>query len=65
MINFVRRIREDIKHSENLDLYVTVILAMALVILNILGYASAESIPSLTLAILAPLTSQYWEIDTD
>lgn len=51
-MQILRRIWNDIKRGENIDLYITVCAAFSLVILNLLGLASSTLIGSLTLAIL-------------
>lgn len=51
----LKRIWEDIRHGENIDLFVTVFLAIGLVVLNVLGLAPQAWIAPLTLAILGLL----------
>lgn len=48
----IRRIWKDIQHFENLDLYITVVVAISLAIVNILGVELSSYIPPITLAIL-------------
>jgi len=54
---FLKRILDDIKHGENIDLYVTVILAIIISILNAIGLANSALLSSISLAILALLAS--------
>ena len=51
----LRRIWNDIKRGENIDLYLTVIVAIGLAILNVIGVAPKEDLPSITLAVLGLL----------
>jgi hypothetical protein len=55
-MQILRRVWNDIKRGENIDLYITVCAAFLLVILNILGFASSTWIAPLTLAILGLLS---------
>ncbi len=48
----IQRIWKDIRHFENIDLYITVIVAIGLVILNLFGVALTAYIAPLTLAVL-------------
>lgn len=48
-------ILEDIRQGENIDLYVTVIIAIALAVLNVVGIAPQSYIAPLSLAVLALL----------
>jgi hypothetical protein len=52
MRRFAQQVLEDIKHGENVDLIVTVALALIISVLNALGIASAGIISSITLATL-------------
>ncbi len=54
---FVKRILDDIKCGENIDLYVTVILAIFISILNAIGIGNSALVNSLSLAILALLAT--------
>ncbi len=54
-MRFLRKIWEDIKQGENLDLYLTVLAALILAILNLVGFALPSVINSFSLAILALL----------
>jgi hypothetical protein len=49
------RIWNDISHFENIDLYITVIVAVGLAIFNLLGIAPSSYIAPLTLAVLGLL----------
>lgn len=53
----LQRIIEDIKRGENIDLYTTVLVAIILAILNIIGLASPVLLNSLSLTVLALITS--------
>lgn len=55
MMQVLRRIWEDIRHGENVDLYVTVAVAIVLAVLNIVGFAPQAWIAPLNLAVLALL----------
>ena len=52
MIRFVRRVLEDLKRGENIDLVVAVILALIISLLNALGVAPSGLVLSATLATL-------------
>ncbi len=52
-MKLIRRIWNNIRRGENIDLYVTVVAALVLATLNILGKASQTWVTSLTLALLA------------
>lgn len=52
----LRRFWNDIRRGENIDLYVTVIGAFLIAILNLLGLASSASVAPLTLVILGLLS---------
>jgi hypothetical protein len=55
---FIKRILEDLKRGENIDLYVTVILAITVATLNAVGLSqNSQLINSLSVAILALLAS--------
>lgn len=51
-----RRVWKDIQQGENIDLYVTVALAIILAILNLVGLAPSVLLNSITLAVLALIT---------
>lgn len=51
----LRRIWDDIRHGENIDLYSTVLISLALSVLNVMGIASPSSIALITLASLVIL----------
>lgn len=55
MITILKRVWKDISQGENIDLYVTVIVAIVLVILNIAGVAPPSWLGSITLGVLALL----------
>lgn len=52
MRRFARQVLEDIKRGENVDLIITVVLALVIAILNGLGVASPGIVSSITLATL-------------
>jgi len=54
---FLKRIVDDIKRGENIDLYVTVILAIIVSVLNAIGIGNSALQNSLILAVLALLAS--------
>ena len=51
----IQRIWKDIRHFENIDLYITVIVAIGLALLNLFGVALSSYIAPLTLAVLGLL----------
>lgn len=55
-MSFLIRIWQDIRRGENIDLVVTVVVAIGLAILNIAGVAPASLIAPLTLAVLGLLS---------
>lgn len=55
-MNLLFSIWTDIRHGENIDLYLTIIAAFGVSVLNIFGLAPAALIPPLTLAVLGVLT---------
>ena len=52
----LQNIWNDLKRGENIDVYVTVVAAVGLAILNIFGLATDTLVTSLTLAVLALIT---------
>lgn len=54
-MNTLRRIWNDLRKGENIDLYLTIAAAVALVVLNLAGVAPATLVAPLTLAVLALL----------
>ncbi|MCL4300180.1 MAG: hypothetical protein KJ077_30890 [Anaerolineae bacterium] len=54
-MSFLKRIWEDIRRGENIDLYATVIIAFSLVILGLVGITPAGLVASLTLTVLGLL----------
>lgn len=54
-MEILRKIWDDLKHGENIDLYITVLLALGLVILNLIGVAPSTWLEPLTLAVLGLL----------
>ena len=54
-MQFLRSVWQDVKQGENLDLYVTVAVSVALAVLNVLGIAPQSLIAPLNLAVLALL----------
>ena len=53
----IRRIWNDIKKGENLDLYITVIIAFTIGVLSLFGYANQTLATAITLAALGILTA--------
>lgn len=51
-MKLISRFLIDIKRGENIDLYITVIVALSLTLLNVLGLASQATIAPMTLAVL-------------
>lgn len=51
----LRRIWDDIRSGENIDLYITVIVALGLAVLNIIGVAPQAYLAPITLAVLGLL----------
>jgi hypothetical protein len=56
-MNVVKGIWNDIKKGENLDLYITVVIAFTIGILSLFGYANQALATSITLAALGILTA--------
>lgn len=56
-MNSLKRILEDIKRGENIDLYLTVVMAIVVAVLNLFGFASSALLSSLSLAIFALIAS--------
>jgi len=54
-MKLLRSIWDDLRQGENIDLYLTVIVALAISVLNLAGWAPATLIPAITLAVLALL----------
>jgi hypothetical protein len=54
-MKILRNIWDDIRKGENIDLYLTIVAAVAFVILNMVGETSPSLLASLTLAVLALL----------
>lgn len=54
-MNFLKQVWEDVKRGESIDLYVTVLLALALTVLSLLGIAPQTLIASITLTVLGLL----------
>jgi hypothetical protein len=54
-VQFFRQILRDIKRGENVDLYVTVLVALGIAVLNLLGIAPQSLIASITLTVLGLL----------
>ena len=54
-MNILQTIWEDVKQGENIDLYVTIIIAVLLPILSLMNLAPTTWIPSITLTVLALL----------
>jgi hypothetical protein len=55
MTRLFKRIWEEVRKGENLDAYLTIIVALVLSVLNLLGIAPTEKIPAITLTVLALL----------
>lgn len=51
----LNRIWQDIRRGDNIDLYIAVIIAISLAVLNILGITPLSSLPPITLAVLGLL----------
>jgi len=56
-MKLLRQVWEDIRHGENIDLYVAAPLAIAIAILGIFGITSSQLISSITLVILGLLAT--------
>jgi hypothetical protein len=54
-MNFMKTVWNDLRQGENIDLYLTIIAALGISILNLTGLASEKWIPTITLAVLALL----------
>lgn len=54
-MRLLQRIWDDVKKGENIDLYVTVVVALGLVLLNLVGFAPQNWIAPITLAVLGLL----------
>jgi len=54
-MSYLKRIWQDIRHGENIDLFLTVLVAIGLAALNIAGIAPASLIAPLTMAVLGLL----------
>ena len=52
-MKILQKVWDDIRSGENIDLYITVVTAIGIAILNIFGIAPQELIASVTLAVLA------------
>lgn len=55
MSNLIRRVWSEIRRGENVDVYLTIVVALILSLLNVLGLAPSSIIPAITLAVLALL----------
>jgi hypothetical protein len=56
-MKYLQRIFDDLKNGENIDLYLTIIAAVLVAILNLVGFASSTLLNSLSLAIFALIAS--------
>ncbi|MFQ5632976.1 MAG: hypothetical protein ACE5I1_29760 [bacterium] len=54
-MNVLARVWDDIRRGENIDLYLTIILALGLVVFNLFGLASEKLVTQITLAVLGML----------
>lgn len=54
-MSFLNRIWRDVKHGENIDLYLTIIIAIIVTVLNILGITPPSTVATITLAVLSLL----------
>jgi hypothetical protein len=54
-MRYMREIIQDIRHGENIDIYITIIVALAIVILDLLGIAKPDVIISAVLLVLGLL----------
>lgn len=55
-MKFLGRVWSDVSKGENIDTYLTVLFAVGIAVLNLLGLASQQLVVSLTLAVLALIT---------
>jgi hypothetical protein len=56
-MKLIQRFLQDIKQGENIDLYLTVLVAFAVAVLNLFGITSQNIVSSISLAVLALLIS--------
>lgn len=54
-MKLLRTIWDDLRQGENIDLYLTVVAALAISVLNLMGVAPAALLPAITLGVLALL----------
>jgi hypothetical protein len=54
-MKFLKIVWNDLRQGENIDLYLTIVAALGISILNLTGLASEQWIPTITLAVLALL----------
>ena len=54
-MNLPRRIAADVRHGENIDVYVTIVVALTVAVLNVIGVVPSSSLTSLVLAVLGLL----------
>jgi len=54
-MKFIERVWEDVQQGENIDLYLTVIVAIVLTLLNVFGIAPQSAIAPMTLTVLSLL----------
>jgi len=54
-VNLPRRIVADVRHGENIDVYMTIVVALTIAVLNLVGVVPASSLTSLVLAVLGLL----------
>jgi hypothetical protein len=55
-MKLLRTVLNDFRHGENIDLYLTIVAALGISILNLMGLAPKEWLPPITLAVLALLS---------
>lgn len=55
MIKFLRNIGQDIRRGENIDVYLTIVIALTSILLSMVGFTDPGWIAGLTLAVLAIL----------
>ncbi len=57
MKNLLNRVIDDLGCGENIDIYATVVVALAVAMLNLIGFNQQSLIDSVSLAVLALLAS--------
>jgi hypothetical protein len=54
-VNLPRRIAADLRRGENIDVYVTIVVALVIAVLNLIGLVPSSNLTSLVLAVLGLL----------